>query len=193
MLKLQDKVARVSCGTDFTACITVKGHVYSWGTNKWGNLGVENMHYTTEQYVVRQPTLIEGLLGKFIIQISCGGKHMLALSHERRVYSWGSGDYGVLGLGDEIGHNTPQLIKELANEEMICIITGDFNSGAINTNGHLYLWGNGKFGRLGLGSEENYNLPKKVEDAILKEKVFFCSIGFYHTIITTSRKSIHFS
>lgn len=184
---MQDKVSRVACGTDFTACLTVKGQVYTWGTNKWGNLGVENMHYTSEQYVVRQPALVEGLLGKFIIQIACGSKHMMALSHERRVYTWGSGDYGVLGLGDEIGHNSPQLVKDLANEEMITIITGDFNSGAINTNGHLYLWGNGRFGRLGHGSEENYNFPKKVEDVISKEKVFFCSIGFYHTILTCSK------
>ena len=111
---------------------------------------------------------------------------MVALSQERRVFSWGSGDYGVLGLGNEIGYNTPQLIKEIANEEIISICCGDFNSGAINTSGHLYLWGNGKFGRLGVGSEDNYNLPKKVEDVIINEKVFFCSIGFYHTIVTCS-------
>ena len=48
MLKLQDKVAKIACGTDFTACITVKGQVYSWGTNKWGNLGVENIHGVQE-------------------------------------------------------------------------------------------------------------------------------------------------
>ena len=188
MLKIQDKVARIACGTDFTACLTVKGHLYTWGTNKWGNLGVENIAYTSEQYVVRQPTLVQALVEKFIIQVCCGSKHMLALSHDRRVYSWGSGYYGVLGLGDEIGHNSPQLIKELANEEMITILTGDFNSGAVNSSGHLYLWGNGKFGRLGVGSEESYNLPKKVVDIISNEKIFFCAIGFYHSICCSSNE-----
>ena len=192
-------MTRIACGTDFTACITTKGQLYTWGTNKWGNLGIENITYTNEQYVVRTPCLITSLLNKFIIQISCGSKHMMALSSDRKLYSWGSGDFGVLGHGNETGVNKPQLVKDLVAEEIIFITCGEFNSGAISSLGRLYLWGNGKFGRLGnvnqfkvgLGSEENENAPRLVMDStIQKEKIFFVSIGFYHTICCTSKKYI---
>ena len=143
-------MTRIACGTDFTACLTVKGQVYTWGTNKWGNLGIENITYNNDQYVVRVPNLVTSLLNKFIIQVACGSKHMIVLSSERRIYSWGSGDYGVLGHGNETGVNKPQLVKELVTEEIIFITCGEFNSGAITSHGRLYLWGNGKFGRLGI-------------------------------------------
>ena len=137
--------------------------------------------------------MIGSLLNKFVIQISCGSKHMMALTSERRVYSWGSGDYGVLGHGNDTGINKPQLIKELVTHEIIFITCGEFNSGAITSAGRLYLWGNGKFGRLGnilynlgLSSEESENIPKPLLDSsLIKEKIFYVSIGFYHTLCCT--------
>ncbi len=35
-------------------------------------------------------------------QIACGDSHNLALSAEGRVFAWGSGAYGRLGLGTEM-------------------------------------------------------------------------------------------
>jgi alpha-tubulin suppressor-like RCC1 family protein len=107
------------------------------------------MTYYNEQYVVRTPTLISSLLNKFIIQIACGSKHMLALSSDHKVYSWGSGDFGVLGHGGETGVNKPQLIRALIGEDIVFITCGEFNSGAISILGRPFVWGNGKFGRLG--------------------------------------------
>lgn len=75
---------------------------------------------------------------------------MMVLSSDRKVYSWGSGEYGILGHGNENGINKPQLIMDLFDHEIIFITCGEFNSGAINSTGRLFLWGNGKFGRLGI-------------------------------------------
>lgn len=130
--------------------------------------------------------MVTSLLDKFIIQVSCGSKHMMVLTSDRKVFSWGSGEYGVLGHGNESGINKPQLIKELVEDEVIFIACGEFNSGAINSAGKLFLWGNGKFGKLGLGTEENLNVPKVIWDPLIyKEKVFYVSIGYYHILCTT--------
>lgn len=68
-LSVVDKVTRVSCGTDFSACITVKGQLFTWGLNKWGNLGVENNTFDSKQNIVNTPTLVKTLINKFVIQV----------------------------------------------------------------------------------------------------------------------------
>lgn len=110
----------------------------------------------------------------------------MCLTSERIVYSWGSGENGMLGHGNTSGFNKPQLIVSLKNDETIFIAVGDFNSAAINSNGHLYTWGRGKYGILGNGTEENSLLPRRIIDGDLdKEKVFYVSLGFYHTLCAT--------
>lgn len=114
---------------------------------------------------------------------------MMCLTTENKVYSWGSGENGILGHGNTYGLNKPQMIKDITNENMIFIAAGSFNSAAIDVNGQLYTWGRGKYGILGQGSEEDILIPKKVKEGNLdKEKVFFISLGFYHTICLTSKK-----
>lgn len=113
---------------------------------------------------------------------------MMCLTTENKVYSWGSGENGILGHGNTYGLNKPQMIKEFQNEEIIYIAAGSFNSAAINVNGNLFTWGRGKYGILGQGSEEDILIPKKVKEGNLdKEKVFFISLGFYHTVCLTSK------
>lgn len=188
MVNVGDKVVRVACGTDFSACITVKGQLYTWGTNKSGYLGVENITYDGDQCVVTTPHPVRSLVNKVVIQVVCGSKHMMCLTSERTVFSWGSGEDGILGHGNTSGLNKPEIIKELKNDEIIFIAAGDFSSAAINNYGHLYTWGRGKYGILGHGSEENLTIPKRVMDsAVENEKIFNVALGFYHTICCTSK------
>jgi hypothetical protein len=119
---------------------------------------------------------------------------MMCLTSDKLVYSWGSGENGILGHGNHHGLNKPQLIKELRNEEIIFIAAGEFNSAAININGHLFTWGKGKYGMLGHGIEENSLLPKRVIDSTLQnERVFFVSMGFHHTLCATRKYLYNFN
>ena len=112
---------------------------------------------------------------------------MICLTTENKVYSWGSGENGILGHGNTYGLNKPQMIKEFQSEEIINIAAGSFNSAAINVNGNLFTWGRGKYGILGQGSEEDILVPRKVKEGNLdREKVFFVSLGFYHSVCLTS-------
>ena len=62
--------------------LTVKGHVYSWGSNGYGELG----HGRTSVYE-GTPKLIDDLQlsGVMITHIACGGFHSLALSNSGEV------------------------------------------------------------------------------------------------------------
>lgn len=69
-LEINQKAVRVYCGEDFSACLTDKGKIFSWGTNKWGNLGVENKTFDNEPNVINIPTEIMTFVNKTVIQVN---------------------------------------------------------------------------------------------------------------------------
>ena len=69
-IDLNHKIVRVFCGEDFSACLTDKGKVFTWGTNKWGNLGVENKTFDNQSNVVSIPTEIITFVNKTVIQVN---------------------------------------------------------------------------------------------------------------------------
>jgi len=94
------------------------GRVYSWGTSKSGNLGLGDIRVRSEPTVITFPPEVDVMkkhsdnsnLTK-IKAISCGSSHCLALSSNRKVFSWGNGQGGRLGHGDQIDKNTPTQIR----------------------------------------------------------------------------------
>jgi alpha-tubulin suppressor-like RCC1 family protein len=57
------------------------------------------------------------------LQVAIGYSHMLALTDEGRVYSWGHNFYGQLGVGDHKDKASPQLISYL-QEDRITQVAG---------------------------------------------------------------------
>ena len=113
---------------------------------------------------------------------------MMCLTDERNVFSWGSGANGILGHGNDYGLDKPMIIKELKNSEIIFIAAGEFSSAAIDAHGQIYTWGRGKYGILGLGSEENSYIPKLISDKNLENvKLFYVSLGCYHSLCISSK------
>lgn len=221
-VNIPEKISRVCCGLDFSSCLTITGKIYTWGFNKFGNLGLgdtiknsdnkdeENSNeinknnkdsngnnnllnedeelFEEDEMFVKYPKLIKGLIDKKIIQISCGNKHMLVLSEERRAYSWGSGEFGVLGNHSNESVSFPVLIKSLSKEDLVFVACGETSSAAINSKGSIYMWGSGKYGKLGNSTFSDYNFPEKIDDAVLNnQKVFYISLGAYHTVCATCK------
>ena len=51
-----------------------------------------------------KPRLIETLKSKRIRDVACGSSHAAALSSSGELYTWGLGEYGRLGHGDNTTH-----------------------------------------------------------------------------------------
>ena len=51
-----------------------------------------------EKTYSKSPTLIDGLDYKKIVSYSCGSAHILAVSSDSKVFAWGDGTYGKLGM-----------------------------------------------------------------------------------------------
>lgn len=57
-----------------------------------------------------KPRLIEALKSKRIRDIACGSSHSAAITSSGELYSWGLGEYGRLGHGDNTTQLRPKLV-----------------------------------------------------------------------------------
>ncbi|XP_077975128.1 E3 ubiquitin-protein ligase HERC2-like isoform X2 [Styela clava] len=139
--------------------VTGDGKVYATGYGASGRLGIGSSDS------IALPTLLESIQHVHICKVSVnsGGKHILALSSDGEVYSWGEGGDGKLGHGSRTSHDRPRIIESLRGVEVVDISAGGSHSAAISSRGKLYTWGKGRYGRLGHGDSEDRLKPKMVE------------------------------
>ena len=73
----------------------------------------------------------------------------MALTVDGKVFSWGEGDDGKLGHCSRLSCDKPRLIEALKSKRVRDVACGSSHSAAITSNGELYTWGCGEYGRLG--------------------------------------------
>ena len=80
----------------------------------------------------------------FLLQVSCGLNHTLALSTDGNVvWSFGDGDYGKLGIGSTVATTRPVVVSKLNDVGIAKIAAGTQFSVAISKTGVIYTWGQG--------------------------------------------------
>uniref|UniRef100_A0AAQ5ZVE5 non-specific serine/threonine protein kinase n=1 Tax=Amphiprion ocellaris TaxID=80972 RepID=A0AAQ5ZVE5_AMPOC len=88
--KLQGKAVRqVACGADFTACVTDEDQMYMFGSDYYGCIGVEG----EMGMEILEPVLLEFFEERHVRQVSCGDNHVVVLTQNGDIYSWGCGEY----------------------------------------------------------------------------------------------------
>jgi serine/threonine protein kinase len=89
-----EKVVAISCGAGHTLALTECGHVFSWGYNAFGQLGINN---TKNQNFPNKVILSNDVVIK---SISCGKAHSLLLSMDEEVYAFGCNSFGALEISN---------------------------------------------------------------------------------------------
>ena len=110
-----------------------------------------------------------------MVSISLGDQHSVALTEEsgsRRLYTWGSGHGGMLGLGDSTEDRwVPTLVDRMREEQVVAVSAGRFHTVAVNERGQLFTWGHGGKGMRGsclghgVNADPDYSVstPRSVE------------------------------
>ncbi|RLN68429.1 hypothetical protein BBP00_00001030 [Phytophthora kernoviae] len=193
-----EEIVAVSCGS-----------LYMWGETHWGQLGLPKEYLDSADLLlpgeatghdklkahvllpIKCPILEEGS-GEIILKVSCGGTHTAALTNLGRVYVWGRGDSGQLGIGSTwlqdtdddglLGVSRPHLLEGFNGEKVVQVACGAFHSAAVTEEGHVYIWGKEDYGMLGVGQTSDQQTPKRVEffDTIPALRV---SCGGWHTVV----------
>jgi RCC1 and BTB domain-containing protein len=134
--------------------------VFMWGRGEDGQLGLGD---TSDQ---DEPTYVDALRGVGVRQIACGSGHTVVLTTEGEVYTWGRGDDGRLGHGDNGWKYVPRITQSLSGHIVVQVTCGSYHTAAVTSNGDLYTWGGGMYGKLGHSNESGQATPKRVEGLV---------------------------
>mgnify|MGYP001184691533 FL=1 len=97
----------------------------------------------------------------------------MALTVDGKVFSWGEGDDGKLGHCSRLSCEKPRLIEALKAKRVRDVACGSSHSAAITSNGELYTWGCGEYGRLGHGDNVTQLRPKQVKKINMSSAAYF--------------------
>ncbi|XP_062587241.1 serine/threonine-protein kinase Nek9-like isoform X2 [Saccostrea cucullata] len=152
-----EDVIQVSCGEDFTLCVSDEGKVHAFGSNYYGCLGVE------EEEEVLSPLLVPFFSSNPVDEVSCGENHVAALTKDGDVYTWGCGEFGRLGLGSEDDFSTPQKVATPGKHLFKHVVCGCDGTFLITMNGRVLAAGSNEYNKLGFNSETSGLRKSKVK------------------------------
>ncbi|EDO46185.1 predicted protein [Nematostella vectensis] len=141
-------ITKVSCGDLFTACLTDRGILMTFGSGTYGCLG----HGTTNY--VSQAKIVEDLLGFEVEDISCGSSHIMAVTADHEVFAWGRGDNGRLGTGSQQEYWSPKAISLPEGMRARSVHCGVDCSFAITLENKLLACGSNRCNKLALDNED---------------------------------------
>ncbi|EAS04756.2 chromosome condensation regulator RCC1 repeat protein (macronuclear) [Tetrahymena thermophila SB210] len=175
-------IKQISCGEEHTAFVTIRGHIYTIGSNLKGRLGIDNKQITQSS----SPCLVEDLQKLVCCKIACGSNHTVAVMENGEAYSWGNGDLGVLGIGSQ--EHTWAPVKVLGQKQKyIDVSCGARHTMLLNQYGEVFACGSNEEGQLCLPNSSGELYPSKVRI----EKAIEAVCGHYFTLILTQLGEIY--
>jgi alpha-tubulin suppressor-like RCC1 family protein len=147
----QTQWLQVSAGLDLAAAIDTDNQLFIWGDNATGQCSLTD--YKTSNFVkTPQQVRYNGLRWQ---QVAVGRTHVLAVDTEGRLWTWGYGALGELGLGPTITSlvgQAQQITLPVSGYKIRILEAGDLQSGVTleMTDGsrQIYLWGNDTYGQV---------------------------------------------
>ncbi|PKA60983.1 Ultraviolet-B receptor UVR8 [Apostasia shenzhenica] len=154
-----------------------KVSLWSWGAGSEGQLA----NGTLEDHWLPHPVI--GFLSVHpVSRLACGGAHVVALTYNGKVLTWGRGTCGQLGHGDLVNYMQPKIVKFPENIHVHGVSAGWNHSGFVSDTGHLFMCGDGSFGQLGNGDYLSHSSPQEVL-FFLSKHVEQVACGMRHTIV----------
>ena len=170
-----ERFVMVAAGNSHAAATTSEGALVTWGSKEDGRLGHAGavkfeLDEDRAQYRSRAARhhcvwrLGKDMFGGCpVLMVACGGFHTLVTTINGRLWTFGLGQHGALGHGDRVDRAAPAMLdtSTFAGAHVTSLAAGFDHSIAATVEG-VWAWGNGVFGRLGLGDEDDRLVPTNV-------------------------------
>ncbi|NWT98601.1 HERC4 ligase, partial [Urocynchramus pylzowi] len=169
------QIVQVACGYYHSLALSKGSEVFSWGQNKYGQLGL-GYEYKKQT----SPQMIKSLLGIPFAQIAAGGAHSFVLTLSGAIFGWGRNKFGQLGLNDDNDRYVPTLLKSLRSQKVVHICCGEDHTAALTKEGGVFTFGAGGYGQLGHNSTSHEINPRKVFE-LMGSVVTQITCGRQHT------------
>ncbi|OWM73200.1 hypothetical protein CDL15_Pgr001314 [Punica granatum] len=129
-------VKAIAAAKHHTVIATEAGEVFTWGSNREGQLG-----YTS---IDTQPTprRVSSLKSK-IVAVAAANKHTAAVSECGEVFTWGCNREGQLGYGtSNSGSNyIPRLVEYLKGKRFEKVAAAKYHTVVLGADGEVFTWG----------------------------------------------------
>ena len=162
--------SKIYTGYTTAAAIKADNTLWMWGRNAYGQLGTNDTTDYSSPVQIGTNNWIAANAGIFYT----GG-----IKSDNTLWMWGANNYGQLGIGVFAG-NYSIPIQVGTNSDWSQIYCGTFHTAAIKIDGTLWLWGQNKYGELGINDINNFTAsPIQVFGGGSWSSV---ACGEYHTV-----------
>ncbi len=119
-----------------------------------------------------------------IVQMSCGDEHTAVVTQSGRLFTFGSNEFGQLGLGHTNNVQKPSCVKVLKPDKVRAVGCGKAHTVVAMASGRLWAFGSNTEGQLGVGREpETVHQPIEVNTSnIGDDTIVNLEAGSAHTL-----------
>ena len=149
-------VTTVASATYTNYAVRADGSVWSWGENTSGQLGTGSA--AGQSNVPIQITSLSG-----VVALAGGFQNGYALKSDGTVWAWGANGSGQLGNNDSTHTPSSVPVQVSGLSHVTAVSATDDNGVALESDGTVWVWGEGSTGELGNGaSTADALVPAKV-------------------------------
>jgi alpha-tubulin suppressor-like RCC1 family protein/phosphodiesterase/alkaline phosphatase D-like protein len=164
------------------------GSVTAWGSNSYGQLGINSTQDKLSPVTVDSTGV---LTGRSVIAVAAGEIHSLALCADGTLVSWGANGNGQLGTVSTSNSLVPVAVDRsgvLAGRTVTAIAATAYSSFALCADGCVAAWGSNSSGQLGNNSTTNSQVPVLVNSSgvLACKTVVAIAAGYQHSLALCS-------
>jgi hypothetical protein len=141
---------QVSTGGCHMAAVKRDATLWTWGTGECGRLG--------DGTVVSKSSAVQEITSSCNwLMVSAGNQHTSAVKCDGTLWSWGSNNWGQLGIGNVASRSSP--VREVSSSSDWKSVAAGNHTVGLKQSGSLWSWGLNDCGALGDGTGANRCSP----------------------------------
>jgi alpha-tubulin suppressor-like RCC1 family protein len=154
-------ITKILAGCNNSFAVDKDDNLWAWGENLLNYLGVglggEEVEECCQENTgpdhkneIYNPTVIPEVKKVYNVTTSCNHTLILTNNNEFKVYAWGEGYLGQLGINDRNRSYVYKPMEVYNLKDVIDVSAGNSFSLALKKDGNVYTWGDNQYGQLGI-------------------------------------------